>query len=289
VETAYILAFCLLLSCLVVRFNPLKAFAPGLVLVVAFAAISIYLFIGQRVYVRIIPLFAAAGISYACITLYEIGRTRKIFSQFVPKVMAERILNTRISLRKVEATIMFADLRGYTAMSEKYDPMDVAALVNGYHAILDRVAMKHGGMTVGNRGDGKIMLFGEDENDTTHAQRAIRAAMEMNNELEAYADGYDKKGWGRISVGLGISTGVVALGFIGGKDYQEFGPQGDAANTAARLQGLSKELGFNVIIGPTTYEKAKYDIVMQPLKKVKVKGKADEIEVYRYVEDTTRS
>jgi adenylate cyclase len=186
--------------------------------------------------------------------------------------------------KKQTLTILFCDIRGYTDMSERMDPVSVMDTLNEYYSAMGAIFQKHGGMIFDYIGDAQMVVFGiADGSEDNHAVAACLTGLDMGEKIEEMRRQWHLQGKNTFEVGVGISTGPVSLGLIGSSQRKQFTAIGDTTNVAARIQGLSAQLNSKVTITQATYEMAKDSIAVEELKPVKVKGKAEPINVYKVI------
>jgi adenylate cyclase len=173
-------------------------------------------------------------------------------------------------------TILFADLTGFTAMSETMDPEDVVHVVNEYFTRMLKVVFKYGGAIDKFMGDAILVVFGALKTHEDDAIRATLAALEMQKEMEQFnRDGNLPL---PLSMSIGINTGPVVAVNVGTMDRMEFTIMGDNVNLASRLEGIAK--AGQVIISQATYRKVEAHIRAKKLPSVKVKGKKKSVVIY---------
>jgi predicted ATPase/class 3 adenylate cyclase len=172
--------------------------------------------------------------------------------------------------QRKQATILFADVSGYTAMSETMDAEEVSEIMNALWQWLDAAIVEHGGRIDKHTGDGVMALWGVDKAQESDPERAIRAALAMQAALAEFKAGHD------ISMRIGLSTGPVLLGTVG--TTGEFSVIGDAVNLASRLEGAASTGG--VLISHDTYRHVRgvFDVLEQ--EPIQVKGKARPVQTY---------
>ena len=191
----------------------------------------------------------------------------------------------RATEQRKQVTVLFADVSGFTAMSETMDPEEVHDIMNALWARLDSAITAHGGTIDKHMGDAVMGLFGAPTAREDDPERAVLAALAMQKEVadfNASDDWEDYGGWNartpppRISVRVGVHTGPVSLGTVG--TTGEYTAMGDTVNLARRLQEAAP-VG-KVIISHDTYRHVQGVFNVQPLKPVSVKGKSDPIPIY---------
>ncbi|MEX1037456.1 MAG: adenylate/guanylate cyclase domain-containing protein, partial [Acidimicrobiia bacterium] len=175
----------------------------------------------------------------------------------------------------VELTALFADLRGFTSLSERADPAEVMTLLNHYFGLVVPIVLRNGGTVVQFMGDALLAVFDAPQPGPDHAFRAARAALEMQEAISGVVSDSDEKPLFRI----GINTGPALVGNVGSAEMRSFNVVGDAVNVASRLE-TSAEPG-TVVIGETTYHAVADRVDAVPLGALELKGKAEMIRAYR--------
>lgn len=174
------------------------------------------------------------------------------------------------------ATIMFADLSGFTSMSEKMDPEEVTMLMNECFKLMGNIIERNDGRIDKFIGDCVMATFGVPTAIENAPQKAVNTAIEIRNKLKQFNK---KKNLSiPLDVHIGINTGNVVAGFVGSDQKQEFTVMGDAVNTASRLEEVS-ETG-QIIVGTDTYKATNDSFDYSTLKPVAVKGKQELVSIY---------
>ncbi len=174
-----------------------------------------------------------------------------------------------------EATIIFTDVRGFTAYSETREPEEVVEALNEYFGIATQSILEYGGYIDKFIGDSVLGVFGVPVKYTDHAERAVRAAVAMQSRLKEMG----KNGNQLLSkVGIGINSGVVVAGSLGSQVKMEYTVIGDSVNLAARVNNLAKP--GEIIITKDIYQSLKDIVTAEPLPPQKIKGKSEFIEVF---------
>ncbi len=153
-----------------------------------------------------------------------------------------------------EVTALFADIRGFTAFSERFenDPRKVVALLNGYFGAVVPLIESEGGTVVSFMGDGVMVLFGAPVNQPDHAARAVRAAVRMAGKIREQAELWTSLGCADMKVGIGVHTGPAVIGAVGGRTRLDYTAIGDTINTASRVEGRTKTLEADILITAST-------------------------------------
>ncbi len=170
--------------------------------------------------------------------LDERERLREAFGAYVDPGLAERVLREGSDLagEEILVTVLFLDVRDFTAFAERAKPHEVVAFLNSFWELVVPVLLEHGGHANKFIGDGLLGVFGAPERLADHADRAVRAAHEIAHRVQQrYQDD--------VGVGIGVNTGRVVAGTVGGGGRVEFTVIGDAVNTASRVEAATRETG----------------------------------------------
>jgi adenylate cyclase len=175
-----------------------------------------------------------------------------------------------------EVTVLFADIRGFTAMSERMDPENVVATLNRYLGVVIERILNNGGMINKFAGDSIMAVWNAPQDQSDYALMAVKAALESQ---QAVADMPQESDQTQVQFGMGINTGPVLAGNIGAEGRAEYTIIGDAVNLASRL--CSNAPGGQIWIGPRTHEQVKSEVDVEELEPQYFKGKAEAISAYR--------
>jgi adenylate cyclase len=163
------------------------------------------------------------------------------------------------------ATVLFADLRGFTALAESLGAPEVIALLNRYLSAMSDAILDHGGTVVSYMGDGIMAVFGAPVAQDDHADRAVAAAREMLRRLPSVG--------GDLRMGIGLCSGPVMSGTVGSARRMEYTAVGDTTNTAARLEAMTKEAGVDVLIADETRQALRDPEGLRSFGEVEVRGR----------------
>jgi adenylate cyclase len=180
-----------------------------------------------------------------------------------------------------EVTILLSDIRGFTAMSERFEANQVVSMLNHYFSEMNEIILKYGGSIDKYMGDAVLVLFGVHEQHEDDARRAISCAVEMQNAMDKVNQENQAQGLPELFVGIGINTAVVSAGQVGSDLYNEYTVIGDGVNLASRIE--SHSLRGQVLIGENTYSKVKDDVEIGTVNEVSVKGKSETIKLYEVI------
>jgi len=215
-------------------------------------------------------------------------RLRTNLQRYLPHMLVEKIVRERGEIylggENREITVMFADIRGFTSMSEKLDPHDVVEMLNEFFTLMTAEIFSEGGTLDKYIGDCTMAFFGAPMPQVDHAVRAVRAALSMQRKLEEL-----KKQWmyaGKtyiefvkdFGMGIGITSGNAVVGNIGTMERMDYTAIGDTVNLAARLEGIAES--NQIVVSDSTYQQAKDFIKVKSLDLVNVKGRDKSVKIY---------
>ena len=283
-ELGAILIATMLTSLVMLAIRP--SFTGGVLLIegVAIAVFSYMLFLGGWILspseMLLAVIFSATGAGvYRFFTTQQRGALfRKAVSLFVGRQVATSLDNAdeiALSGRRLSVTILFSDIRGFTAFTEKVcdeqGPEVVVQLLNEYMAMMVSLIVSHSGHVNKFIGDGILAVFSDDDQGAVpgdHARRAVHCATRMVTAPSQF------------KTGTGIHTGLVVVGNIGSAEKMEFTVLGDTVNLASRLESLNKEQHTCLIMSDATQKMLGTDIQVVELGAVPVRGKAAPIVLY---------
>ena len=209
---------------------------------------------------------------------------KNLFSKYVSRdVLAEILRNPgKVSLggEEKEITILFCDIRGFTALSEQTTPRELVSLLNRYFSAMTEKILEKGGVLDKYIGDAIMAFWGAPIENENQADGAFEAALGMLENLEELNKELKSTGKPEIRIGIGIYTGRAVVGNVGSHLRFDYTAIGDSVNTASRLEGLTKEYKTNIIIGESVKNKLKKNYNLKFLDSVIVKGKLKPVNIY---------
>lgn len=201
-----------------------------------------------------------------------------VFGKYVSKDVVEHLLKSEASLelggQEREISVLFVDIRGFTAISEKLTPHQVIEFLNHYFGAMTDIVFKNNGTLDKFIGDSIMAVFNSPHDEPEHAYKAVKTAIEMMDSCAKL----QKKGLPPVRIGIGVNTGKAVIGNMGSQQRQEFTALGDTVNTSSRLCGVAD--GGQIIISEATYQQCKDKINAKKLPPLRVKGKAKALTVY---------
>jgi len=179
-----------------------------------------------------------------------------------------------------EVTLLFADIRDFTAMSEQLAPQHVVEMLNEYLTRMVDILLKHGGTLDKFIGDAVMGFWNAPADDPEHARHAVACAVEMIEETARLRERWESEGKAPIRIGIGINTGEAVAGNIGSERVFGYTVIGDAVNLASRLESKNKDYVTEIIISESTLERMGDGFETVYLDDVKVKGKERAVKIY---------
>ena len=211
---------------------------------------------------------------------------KKSFSRYVAHQLVERILNgsEKVCLSGVRkrVTVLFADIRGFTSLSEKCEPEKVVSMLNDFFSLMVDVIFKYEGTLDKFIGDNIMAIFGAPVGRPDDAERAVFAALEMQRKIKILNKNRQSGKEKPLEIGIGINTGEAIAGNIGSEKRMDYTVIGDVVNFADRIQSQSK--GGEILISEFTHSKVKDKIAVEKLIPRHVKGKQKEVVLYKVLE-----
>jgi adenylate cyclase len=216
--------------------------------------------------------------------LRERDKIKGTFQRFVSSQVAEKVLGAKdvvLTGERRRASILFADIRGFTSMSERLAPEQIVSMLNEYFSVMVDIVIAHEGNLDKFIGDAMMAIFGAPTRHADDPLRAVRTAVAMQRALVDLNEERDRRGAEAIYIGIGIATGDVVAGNIGSEKRMEYSVIGDEVNLAARIQ--SKSGKEKILICPETFKAVRGEIKTIPLEPVMLKGKSHPVQIYEVV------
>jgi adenylate cyclase len=273
-----------------------RAWIPPLI---AAAAIAAYLGIAQVMFATGTMLAVAAPVSMAFVVLAaatvgglategrEKAHLRSMFSRYVSRSVVDRLLadpaRARLGGERKVLTVLFSDIRGFSAFSEGMGPEELAHFIGEYLTPMTELVLESGGTLDKYIGDAVMAIWSAPIDLPDHAARACDVALKMQAALIDLNKRWKTQGMPEIAIGVGINTGPMSVGNMGTSSRFDYTVLGDQVNLGARLEGLTKEYGVNVLVGEETAKAANSKFVFREVDLVRVKGRAGAAPVFELV------
>ncbi len=265
------------------------SFALMLFLALAYTAVNYCLFANGWQLELFYPLAEIAGV-YTGVTMLQFLaeererlRLKKAFQSYVAPSVVEEIIRHPESLRlggeRREITVLFCDIRGFTSLAETLEPEELVEVLHDFLNPMSEIIVSHGGTLDKYMGDAIMALFGAPLPMADHAVRACRAALEMTATLRRLDREWEARGRPRLRIGVGLNTGVAAVGNMGSDRLFDYTAVGDNVNLASRLEGLNKYYGTDILVSAYTAQALAGKFILQEVDLVRVKGKKQPLEI----------
>jgi adenylate cyclase len=265
--------------------NPLNMVTRDYVLYITSNRILVGAEIDKIVSIVLVTLVLAIAVTRAQRTLYRSvleGTAARDLSKFVSPEIANRIVSADKAIQAGDgelrtATVMFTDIEGFSSLSEKMSPQELAMTLNEYFGALCEVVERNNGVVTMFQGDAMLIAYNTVTPDPNHAVSALRTALDIQDAVNGRTFG---NGGVRLKTRCGINTGEIVTGAVGAKDRLVFTVHGDEVNVAARLEQLNKQYGTYVLCSGRTKAEAGGLFRYQRIGEVTVRGRAAPTEVY---------
>ena len=265
-----------------------------LLLFVTFYFLGIYLFVENNYIISIISPIATLIVGYFSTTAYYVISVRKhnamikgMFGQYVSKQLVTELLNNpeKLSLGGVKKniTIMFSDIEGFTAISEKMEAEKLVEFINNYLSVMTSIVLQQKGTLDKYLGDSLMAFWGAPLDVENKELHACRTAILMQKKMDQLKSTFATEAARNVRTRIGINSSDVVVGNIGGEERFDYTVMGDGVNLASRLESANKMYGTTIMISETTYAKVKNDVLVRIIDKIVVKGKTKPITVYELI------
>ena len=221
--------------------------------------------------------------AHMALRLARAAQTRQSLERFLSPVLVEQVINNQVSLKRggneQEVTVMFADIRGFTSLTERSAARDVVVLLNEYFDRMVEVIFHHDGILDKFIGDAIMALWGPPTSKPDDASKAFRAAIAMQKELFLLNQEREKRGENPIEIGIGLASGICVAGNIGARRRMEYTVIGDAVNLSSRLSSIAD--AGEVICDAETFKRVGSPSDAIELPPTQVKGKEKPVKLYK--------
>jgi adenylate cyclase len=260
-----------------------REYAPRVLAVMALQ-IAVYLiaFTAFSVWTELFHPLATIGAICGAVMLGRYLLTLRALSRFVPAEVADEIVfHHQARDRRVVATVLLTDIRGYTTLSEGRSAVAMLDILNEYHRRTVDCYQRHGGQALTYQGDAQIIVFGVFGRRVNPARDAVAAALELQAICAQLRQEWDIKNQDDFDVGAGLCTGEVEVGFLGGKTNLQYSVVGETVRKSHKVQSLSTELAAPVILDEETFLAGSVHLQCDDLGPVELKGIEGQTRLYR--------
>lgn len=287
ISTAVAVAAALVGAALVLKLHPMRGLATGLLLWFVFTIIAYLGFLYFNAWMRGMAGTLALALGYGVTALQSFVRVqqerRRLSQFFSPEVLREVVRHqddgSLASSRRL-VTVLFSDIRGFTALSEKLPPEDVAEMLRDYLTAMTEIVFDHGGTVDKYIGDCVMALYNVPFEDPDHALKAVRTALDLQERTLEVSDRWEARLGAPLRNGVGINTGEAVVGTMGSRQRLEYTAIGDTVNLASRLEALTKEYNVPILISEYTHQLVEHELHGRELGEVTVKGKTQAVKIF---------
>jgi adenylate cyclase len=218
-------------------------------------------------------------------------RLRQVFARYVTDEVVDRIMASGklpdLGGEAVGVTVLFADIRNFTAISERLSAHEVVEMLNAYFSSICEPILEYGGAIDKFIGDAVMAVFGAPAPHPDHARRALATALAMAARAEKFqawmTERFPEKGLPRFHIGIGLHSGEAVVGNIGSPRRLEYTAIGDTVNIASRLESLTKELNWTIIASDQTLEAAGPGVKTGASRESRLKGREELVQVHHVI------
>ncbi|MGC4121865.1 MAG: adenylate/guanylate cyclase domain-containing protein [Myxococcales bacterium] len=252
----------------------------------AFAKLNLWMAWAWPAVTFVVVLVGCVAASYA-----KEGLQRRVLRKAFSHYLADEVIRdlerrdepVRLGGERRVLTAMFSDIRGFTTLSERLDPLQLVKFLNTHLSAMTEAVLAQGGLLDKYIGDALMAFFGAPMPHPDHADRALSAALAMHQALGALNAGPFKELGLTVKIGVGLNTGEMVVGNMGSERRVNYTIAGDAVNLASRLEGLTKAYGVFCLVGDATRKAASAAFVFRELDLVQVKGKTEAVAIHELV------
>jgi len=272
---------------LVIRQRALRAFFSVALLWCLLAIVAYLGFHYFDIWVRGVAGTLGLTVGYGATVIENFVREqrekRRLSQFFSPEVLREVVRhrddNSLGSTRRL-VTVLFSDIRGFTTLSERLEPEQVAEMLREYLSEMTEIVFRHGGTVDKYIGDCVMALYNAPFPDPDHAVKAVRTGLEFQEKTLEVSRRWEAKLGVQIRNGVGINTGEAVVGTMGSRQRLEYTAIGDTINLGARLESITKEYGVGIIVSEYTHRLLKDEFMTRELGEVIVKGKSQPVKIF---------
>jgi len=256
-----------------------------------YIVLTTWIFVERNAWVPLVQPMLSFGIAFISVMVYRfLSEERQkqlikgMFVHYASELIVNELIKDPSKLKlggdKKYATAFFSDIKDFTTVSEKLSPEKLIMQLNEYLSAMTDVVLEYGGYLDKYEGDAVVAVFGVPVDQTDHAERACLTALDMQKVLVDLRKNWTAEKRPAFEARIGLNTGEMIAGNIGGKNRFDYTVIGDAVNLASRLEGANKMYATKIMVGEETYNAAKGKIIARELDFLRVKGKSNPVRVY---------
>ncbi len=276
-------------SAVLLFFSPKKSFLYVFFIIVTFIIVGFYLFVKGGIVLNFTAPLSSIFFNYIGLSVYqyikeerEKTRIKNLFKRYVASQVVDEILKNKDKVQlggsRKEVTVLFADIRGFTSLSEQISPEKVVLLLNEFFSFFTDIVLKYNGTLDKFIGDAVMAVYGAPLTQQHHLLNAISTALEVKEKFHIFKEKLKMQGLPSVGIGIGINSGEVIVGNIGSYLRVDYTVIGDDVNLASRLQEIAQD--DKIVIPEKVYNKISPLVKSEYLGRVDIKGKKEPISIY---------
>lgn len=259
-----------------------KRYLPRVALICTLPLLVSCLSMSLGYWLEILFPVATVLVSMAVVSVSRYVLTLKAMGRFIPQEIAEELLRSHtIQDRRLTATVLLTDIRGYTTLSEDREALEMLNILNEYHRRTVACYERLGGQVLTYQGDAQIVVFGVFGKSKNPARDAVAAALELQKICAELRSEWGVESRDKFDVGAGLCTGEIEVGVLGGEQQRQVSVVGETVRKSHKVQALSEALNAPVILDEETYLACQDDVEVKSLGKVQPKGMASKIRLFK--------
>jgi adenylate cyclase len=252
---------------------------------------NILTFLWAGLWVNLLFPLLSVALGQSSVTLFKFlteerqkRMIRQAFQHYLHPTVVEQVSQNpqllRLGGESRELTVLFSDIRGFSAIAEGCPPEALVRLLNEYLTVMTQVVFRHQGLLDKYIGDGIMAVYGAPLHDPDHAYQACHTALDMMGVLDTLRAQWRAQGLPPLNIGIGINTATMAVGNMGSDLRFDYTVMGDGVNLASRLEGANKEYGTNILISEATWTQVKDRLATRELDRIRARGKAQQTRIF---------
>ncbi|MFP3902728.1 MAG: CHASE2 domain-containing protein [Armatimonadota bacterium] len=284
----------LLVTYISTNLRPVSAAGVTFLCVGVFIAAGIFAFTSGNTVISVIPPVSVAILAYTLITFRRLigeersrARLRRHFSSYAPPEVVEQLdsgeMMEKLSGVEDEITVLFSDIRDFTAIGSTMEPRRLVRMLNLYFGAMSEVVFDFEGTVDKFIGDGLLVLFNALQEQPDHAKRAVFSAIEMQRRVDSLCEDWAEEGFPQIRIGVGVHTGDAVVGNIGPEMKMDYTAIGSTVSLASRVEGLTKDYKEPIIITEATYQQLDGVVEARQLGEIEIRGIPEPVMLYAVI------
>lgn len=295
-RTVYLFVFILAaaMSMVAMFFRPWQIILILLVLGATFLFTTSKIFIQSGTWMQQVRPMMGLLLSFMTIILYRYvdeERNRRMIKRMFQNYLSAAVVNEllkkpemlKLGGERREATAFFSDIKSFTTFSENQKPEELVTHLNEYLSAMTDIVLRYNGYLDKYEGDAIMAIFGVPVSQEDHADRACLAALDMQAKMVELRKKWRTEGKPEFYIRIGINSGPMIAGNIGGLQRMDYTVIGDAVNLASRLEGANKQYGTDIMISEFTRQRFQRNLVVRELDLIRVKGKTQPVRVFELI------